>query len=583
MKRNGTAFIFIGAATLLVAGASVARAQQQPSDARIQELIRVAAEHIAAGQIPAGQATKGTPAATTPARAVVSLSLEDAVKLALDRNLDIAVQRLNPQTFDWSVASLKATYRPVITSQLATQNGTTPSTSTVAGAAAGSGIRASVQNFNGGVTQNIPWGGGGYSVALNNTRNTTTSPTALFNPSYSPNWAAQYTQPLLRGFAIDSTRQQLVITKLNQDISEIQLQSIVINTLSNVRNAYWDYVFAVQSVEVARQSVTLAEQLVRDNETRVQVGTMAPIDVVQAKSQAATARQNLVAAEATMHTAELSLKRLIVAGTSDANWNATLDPVDRPEFRPEPIDVEASVRHALASRTDLAQARKNIEANGTTLKFLHNQILPQADLVARYGLLGLGGTQYVRSGTGITGAITSEIPGGYSDALSSLLGRNFPTWNVTINFSYPLGTSTADASVARARIQLNQVQAQMRQIELLVATDVTNAAVNVQSNIERVQAAQAARDLAQQQLDAENSKFEVGMSTNYLVVQSQRDLATAQNNELQAILNYRKSLVELDRLQQTTLQNLNITVLNTGGLNTSAVGSGRPTVVGGGS
>ena len=189
-------------------------------------------------------------------------------------------------------------------------------------------------------------------------------------------------------------------------------------------------------------------------------------------------------------------------------------------------------------------------------------MLPAADLVARYGLAGLGGTQYITSGSGITRTVLGEIPGGYSDSLSSLLGRDYPTWNVAVNVSYPLGTSAAQAAVARARIQLSQTEAQMHQIELQVATDVTNASVTVQNNVQRVQAAKAARELAQQQLDAENSKFEVGMSTNYLVVQSQRDLATAQNNELQAILNYRKSLVEFDRLQQTTLSSLGITVLS---------------------
>ena len=136
--------------------------------------------------------------------------------------------------------------------------------------------------------------------------------------------------------------------------------------------------------------------------------------------------------------------------------------------------------------------------------------------------------------------------------------------------------------MARARVQLNQVNAQVKQVELQVATDVTNAAVTALSNIDRVQAAQAAREFAQKQLEAEQSKFEVGMSTNYNVVLAQRDLATAQNTELGNIRNYRRSLVELDRLQQTTLSNLGITVLSTGGLNTTAVGSGRPTVVAGG-
>src|SRR6185295_11678006 len=146
---------------------------------------------------------------------------------------------------------------------------------------------------------------------------------------------------LLRNFTIDATRRTLQVTKITRDISDVQLRATLTNTLSNVRNAYWDYVFAVQSVEVAQKSVGLAEQLVKDNQTRVEVGTMAPIDVVQAQSQAATARQNLAVARQAMLTGELALKRLIVNGTQDTNWNARIDPTDRPEFTPIAVDIEA--------------------------------------------------------------------------------------------------------------------------------------------------------------------------------------------------------------------------------------------------
>ena len=174
--------------------------------------------------------------------------------------------------------------------------------------------------------------------------------------------------------------------------------------------------------------------------------------------------------------------------------------------------------------------------------------------------------QLNRQSNGTLGSnVVSTIPGGIGDAFSSLFHNNYPQWTAQVNFSYPLGTSSQEASVARARVQLTQVQAQVKQVELQIATDVTNAAVSARSNVERVQAAQAARELAEKQLEAEQSKFEVGMSTNYNVIQSQRDLATAQNNELQAVLNYRKALVEFERLQQTTLQSLNVTLISAGG------------------
>src|SRR5262249_4741996 len=151
-----------------------------------------------------------------------------------------------------------------------------------------------------------------------------------------------------------------------------------------------------------------------------------------------------------------------------------------------------------------------VKSNEVTLKYLKDQLLPQADFVALYGLTGLGGSQLLTRtdpANPVNRIITGSIPGGYGDALGSIFGANYPRWTVQLNFSYPLGTSSQEASVARARVQLNQVDAQMKQIELQVATDVTNAAINVQNTGEAVQAAQSARELAQEKLKAEQSKF----------------------------------------------------------------------------
>jgi outer membrane protein len=574
MQRTVTRWSVVAAATLALISPQQARAQKiNANDQHIQELIREAAAR--AGVAAAGVSdTTAQATAGANGRPQVRLTLDDAIKLALDRNLDISVQRLNPQTFDFSLSALQSVYRPTLTSSVLQQSQTTAPTSTLAGGT--SGILSGTQQFNAGLAQSIKWGGGTFFANFNNTRATTNSTTALFDPLYTPNWSAQYTQPLLRNFAIDTNRQQLLVTSLNQDISEIQLQATIINTLANVRNAYYNLVFAVQSVDVAKRSVDLAEQLVKDNQTRVEIGTMAPIDVVQAQSQAATQRQNLAAAQGTQRTNELALKRLIVNGTQDANWNAEIFPVDQPDFAPQPIDIPAAVGRALANRTDLQQVKKNVEINDVTLKLLRNQTLPQTDVIARYGLIGQGGTQFLSTGNGVNRVVTGVVPGGYGDALGTLFQNKYPTWSFALNVSYPLGTSAAEASVARARVQLNQVEAQVHQIELQVATDVTNAATLVQNSVEQVQAAQAASQFAQKQLEAEQSKFEVGMSTNYFVVQAQRDLATAQNNELQAILSYRRAIVELERLQQTSLQSSNITIITAtqgggaGGANTAA-------------
>jgi outer membrane protein TolC len=510
----------------------------------------------------AAQASLPVPVAPADTRPRVPLTLEDAVKRALENNLDIAVERINQQTYDVSIASLQSVYSPTINSTLSTETQKTAATSTISGATTtGATINTDTAIFGAGISQQVPWRGGSFSLNMNNLRRSTNSLNATFNPQYNGFLNAQYTQPLLRNFSIDSNRQQLLVTRIGQEISDIQLRQLITNTVADVRNAYWDYVFAVQSVETSRQSLSLAEELLRNNQTKVEIGTMAPIDVVQAQSQVAQQRQAVVTAEGTMRTAEIALKRLIVSGTGDPFWTSRIDPVDRPDFRPEPIDLPAATARALGNRTDVLQARKNLEANEITLDLLRNQTMPQADLIGRYQAFGVGGTRYETTGNSVNRVVTAVVPGGYLDALETLFRQKLPTWSFQMNFSYPLGMSAAKASVARARIQQSQIEVQLRQLDLQVTSDISNAAVQVQNTAERVQAAQAARDLAQQQLDAENSKFGVGMSTNFQVVQAQRDLAAAQNNELQAILAYRRALVEFERVQQTG-NGGNITVIS---------------------
>jgi outer membrane protein len=505
----------------------------------------------------------------------VDLKLDEAVARALERNLDIAVERLNPQTFDFSIAALEATYRPSLTSALGYRDQTTFSRSQTAG---GDVLTTETATANAGVAQNVRWGGGSYSLTFGNTRVAQSDLFATRNPAMNANLNAVYVQPILRGFKTDTTRTQLRVTAINQEISEIQLDTTVNNTLANVRNAYWDLLYAIRAASVAQSSLELAEKLIADNKARVEIGTMAPIDVVQSEAEAATRRQTLATAEATLLTAELALKRLIVSGTSDPLWAARINPVDRPSFSPEPIDLQAAITRAIADRTDIAQARKTLESNDVTLRGLVDQTLPALDLTAGYGLAGVGGTVFERGGLG--GAVTRVIPGGYNDALRTLTNLDAPTWNFQVNLSYPLGTSAAEAGVARARLQIQQTQAQLKALELQVATEVTTTALNVQSNQKRIDAATAARELAQKRLEAENSKFEVGMSTNFLVVQAQRDLADAQITELRALLDYQKSRVDFERVQRTALTRAGISVITgataggTGGAATAAAAAG---------
>jgi len=532
---------------LLLFSASPTAAQSAGDGARLDDLAREAAREFAAAT--AGAPDQTRPTAPAPALGTtVDLTLDEATARALERNLDIAVERLNPQTFDLNIARIRAAYRPTATSSIGQFSRVQPPTSTLNG---GFRVDNTTTTYNSGLSQQVPWGGGGVTFQFNNNKQVSSNNLLNYNPAFNNNFALTLTQPLLRGFRIDNNRQQLVVTALNRDASEIQLRGTIATTLANVRNAYWELLYAIQALEVARGSLDLASKLVADNRARVEVGALAPLDVVQAQAEEATRRQALAQADAQQRTSELALKRLIVSGTDDPLWNAEINPVDRPTFMPEPLDVQAAVRSALDNRTDLQIARKTIDSNDVTLRYMRNLTLPALDMTAMYGANGLGGTQFRRNGTGVTSTIIGVVPGGYSDAWRTLTGRDYPTWNMALNFSYPLGASAQEAQLARAKVQLNQSAAQLRALELQVATDVTNAALQVQSGLTRYQAATVARSLSQQRLDAEQSRFDVGLSTNFLVVQAQRDLATAQNTELRALLDYRKALVDYERLQQT--------------------------------
>lgn len=533
---------------LALAAAAVVSAQtaQKVSDAEVKALTRLALQQAQGGQAGAGPS--------------VELKIDDAVQRAMQNNLGLAVQRLNPQTYDYSLAALESSYLPTVTSSLNNQNNTRLPTNQFSG---GQIVNTKSQGWSSGLSQAVRWGGGSFNVNFSNSRQNSNARNNTFNPAYSSNLTIGYTQPLLRGFKIDSTRASIDTTRISRTVSEQGLQSSIATTEANVRNAYWDLLAAVRAVGVARQSLALATKLVEDNRQRVEIGTMAPLDVVQAQSEEASRRQVLVQAEATRRTAELALKQLIVSGTEDPLWNAAIVPVDQPAFAPQAIDIEAAVRQALDQRLDLAQAREQLRSNDVSLKNLTNQTLPQLDLQATYQLAGRGGTGIIYD-QAIGGQRIGTIPGGYLDALKNIANWDAPTWNVGISLSYPLGQSAARANMARAKIQLQQSQTQIKQLELQVATEVTNLALQVRSNAESMQAASAARELAQKQLDAEESKFEVGLSTNYMVVQAQRDLANAQMTELQANLSYQKSLVNFHRALITGSSS-NVTSVSSGG------------------
>jgi outer membrane protein len=549
----------LAAAGFVFAAALPSFAQQDAANLEhVRALIAQAAAQQGATPVPASaQAPFVTPGPR------VDLSIQDAVTRALEKNIDIAVARITPRLTDFTLAGLEASYRLNLTSatsnnrttrlpQQITQGITAPATSTTT-------------SWSSGIAQNLWKGGGNYALNWTNSRVNSPSTVNTRNPQLNSGLQFNYTQPLLRGFKIDSTRAALRTNRLVQQNDEIALSSTAATTEASTRNAYWDLVYAIQAVEAAQNSLDLASRLVADNRSRVEIGTLAPIDVVSAQAEQASRRNTLVLSQATLRTAELALKRLIVGGTDDPLWASSINPVDRPPTTPEPINLEAAVARALSQRTDLQQSKNNLQISDINLMNQVDATKPQLNLITNYGLTGLGGPILQRSGvvdplTGVTNTTITTLPSGYFDALRNIVGFDAPVWTVGVNFAYPLGRSAQEATVARSRLSLQQTEVNLKALELQIATDVTNAALTVQSSLESVQASAAARDFAEKRLEAAQSKADVGMATNYEVVQAQRDFADARNNELRAVLNYRKALVNFETAQTVGTRGVGATV-----------------------
>ena len=493
--------------------------------------------------LPAGAAQ---PAATPTRR----LSVDQAVALALENNLGIRSERYGPQIQDMVVADARSVWLPNLSLDMLRDNAVTPSATFL------DGVDTQVVNklFSNvfAVNQQMPWAGGSYTAAWDGTRRTTTSFFSSFNPALGSNLRLSYTQPLLRNFAIDAGRQQVTVATTNREIADLGLRQAIASTERSVRNAYWDLVYAIAFLDVQRQSLELAEESLRNNRARVEVGTMAPIDIVEAQAEVARNQEAVILAEAQLARAEDVLRTLILDPAAPDFWVVRLQPTDPPLLGPRPIDVDEAIRTAIARRTDIDQLRKQIENTDTNARYFANQRMPDVNLFVDYSVAGLGGRRFLR-GPGFPGPVIGEQNYAFGDVLGDLLGNDFPSWQVGLTVGYPLGRSTADANLARTRLERSQTEARLLEIEVRVATEVRDVARRVTTSLQRVEATRVARELAERRLAAEQRRFEVALSTSFFVFQAQRDLAVARNNELLATLDYLKSLVDFEAVQEVPL------------------------------
>ncbi|MGE4053233.1 MAG: TolC family protein [Vicinamibacterales bacterium] len=491
------------------------------------------------------------PAASSDVR---RLSVDDAVSLALEQNLGIQIEQLSPQIEDLAIAQSRASWAPLFSSSLGNSSTDNPATNTFAGGQDKVTNRQFDSAF--GLSQLLPTGGD-YNISWNNTRSTTTNFFNTFNPQLRSNISFNVAQPLLRNFRIDDVRQRVEIAERVRESADVNLQATITQTVRNVKNAYWDLSFAMNNMAAQRQSLQLAERLLADNERRVQVGTMAPIDIVEAQSEVARNQEAVIVAEAAIRQAEDRLRALIYDPASPDFWTLSIEPTDFAPFVEQAVDVNGAVQRAIENRSDIRQARNGLQQNDVTIRYLQNQSLPDVIAQASYNAIGIGGSRL---------APVTDIPVGgavpdrtvisrqsFASVISDIFGNAYPSWTFALQIGYPIGTSTSEANLARARLQQSQAERQLANLQLQITTEVRDAARQVQTNEQRVASARAARELAERRLEAEEKKFAAGIQTSFFVFQAQRDLAQARTNEVRAISDYNKSLVDLEAVQEVPL------------------------------
>jgi outer membrane protein len=492
-------------------------------------------------------------AAQQPGEPVRRISIDEAVKLAMEQNLGIRIQRFDPQIQDTGVFLARSAWAPAFTSTLSKNSNQSPNASLL------SGTQASVTTgtFAAGASlaQQLPFHGANYTVNWNNSRFTSTDPSNIFNPRLSSNVQAIFQQPLLRNFSIDQIRQQVAVSKKVRDLSDINLESVVTQTLRNVRNAYWDLSYAINNLKAQQESLALSKQSLKDNQKRVEIGTMAPIDIVQAQAEVANNESNVIVAEAAIKQAQDALRALILDPASPDVWNVVFEPTDAPSFDARPIDLDAAVRNALDKRSDVRGAKNALEQSDINIKYYNNQIKPDVNAQVTYGAVGIAGTQAVGGRDPLTGLATPVefVARSFGSALGDAFSNAYPQWAFGVQIGYPFGANTAHANLARVRLEYEQAQAQLKNMQMQVTTQVRGAARNVQSSQQLVQSARASRELQEKKLEAEEKKLAAGMSSPFFVVQAQRDLSLSRTDELRAISDYNKALVDFEAVQQVPI------------------------------
>ena len=475
-------------------------------------------------------------------RPTVQLSLHECLRLAMDNNLDIAVGRYNLEINEQGILRARSPLESVFTSTYAENEANNQNVDPFSGRPISTQKQRSfTANWN----DPTVWGGNFNVFFFGNKQK---NDNLLFNPAFITALNFRYQQSILRNFGLEVNRAPIRIAQNTHKISAAQFQDTVQNTAQTTEFAYWDLVFSRLDLEVKRQSLTLAEELLAMNKAKVEVGTLAPIDVTQAEAGVASREEDVIVAEAAVENAEDALRQMINPPANSAIWMSAIIPSDQPAFKRMAPDMESALETARQRRPDLQQQRLRVTSNQLQEKLDKKQSRWDLTFQGDYNLEGVEG----RLIDPFSSIVTLDT--GFPDAVSGLSETEFADWTLSTTLTIPLGNKDAKARHMQSRLRRQQSEVSLDNLLLGAEIDVRRKVRDVTTNVKRVEAARKNRELQEKNVDAEQKKYENGMSTSFQVLEVQEDLATSKNGENLAIIDYMKSLVSLEQSKGTLLE-----------------------------
>ncbi|MBZ5638882.1 MAG: TolC family protein [Acidobacteriia bacterium] len=487
----------------------------------------------------------------------VRLSLADALRSALENNLGLVIARRDPRIAALNVDLAKAVFDPVLGgtfqhSYSKTEEILQPDFST--GTLQFVSIGSKTTNDNAGATwtQLLNFGGT-YQVGLNSSRSDQSPSFRSYNPSINTGLTFGWSMPLLKGYGSEATTENLVMAKRGVEMSDADLKRQAQLTIESVEDAYWDLVAAGETLAVAKKSLKLAQDLYDLNKRKVEVGTLAPIEITQAEAGVASREEGVILAEAGLASSQDNLRQLLAVPKDSRLWDQPIVPTDQPTFEPRSPDLGRAIEKALESRGEMTSARLDLQNKQLAEQVARRRLRPQLDLTA--GVTPSGNNII---GQRVVGTDVQPIVGGLSDSFTEIPKFRNYDWSVGLVLTYPLGNRREQAGYATATLTREKAELSLVNTDLTVRVDVRTAVRNIESGVKRVTAARSNTLLQQKKLEAEQKKFENGMSTSFEVLTFQTDLANAQQAEIQAMTDYNKALAALERAQGTLLEARNL-------------------------